>query len=66
MTFVSASASGKLSTTPTDNKVLCNLGTINGGSARLSPSFDPDRPRNGYRQRHGIGGRFFETTIAPR
>jgi len=32
VTFVSASAAGgSCSTTPTDNKVLCNLGTINGG-----------------------------------
>jgi hypothetical protein len=34
VTFVSASASGgTCPTTPTDNKVLCNLGVINGGQA---------------------------------
>jgi hypothetical protein len=46
VTFVSASASGgSCPTTPTDNKVLCNLGILNGGaSATITVNLTPTGP----------------------
>jgi hypothetical protein len=66
VTFVSASASGgTCPTTPTDNKVLCNLGTISGGqSSTVTVNLTPTGPgtiANGGTV--SVGG-FSKTTIA--
>jgi uncharacterized repeat protein (TIGR01451 family) len=66
VTFVSASASGgTCPTTPTDNKVLCNLGVINGGQSstitvNLTPTGTGTIANSGT---VSVGG-FSKTTIA--
>ena len=67
VTFVSASASGgSCPTTPTDNKVLCNLGTINGGSSTtVTVNLTPTGPGTIANSGAVSVGGFSKTTIAP-
>ena len=46
VTFVSASVSGgSCASTPTDNKVICSLGTIKGGGGTIVRDYQPDADR---------------------
>jgi hypothetical protein len=67
VTFVSASASGgSCPTTPTDNKVLCNLGTINGGSSTtVTVNLTPSGPGTIANSGTVSVGAFSKTAIAP-
>ena len=67
VTFVSASASGgSCPTTPTDNKVLCNLGTINGGSSTtVTINLTPTGPGTIANSGTVSVGGFSKTAIAP-
>jgi Beta-propeller repeat len=66
VTFVSASASGgTCPTTPTDNKVLCNLGVINGGqSSTITVNLTPTGPGTIANSGTVSVGGFSRTTIA--
>jgi hypothetical protein len=66
VTFVSASASGgTCPTTPTDNKVLCNLGVINGGqSSTITVNLTPTGPGTIANSGTVTVGGFSKTTIA--
>ncbi|MGC2196720.1 MAG: SBBP repeat-containing protein [Terriglobales bacterium] len=66
VTFVSASASGgTCPTTPTDNKVLCNLGTINGGqSTTVTVNLTPTGPGTIANTGTVSVGAFAKTAIA--
>ncbi len=66
VTFVSASAQGgTCPTTPTDNKVLCNLGTINGGqSTTVTVNLTPTGPGTIANSGTVTVGAFSKTAIA--
>ncbi len=66
VTFVSASASGgTCPTTPTDNKVLCNLGVINGGqSSTITVNLTPTGPGTIANSATVFVGGFSKTAIA--
>ena len=66
VTFVSASASGgTCPTTPTDNKVLCNLGVINGGqSSTITVNLTPTGPGTIANSGTVLVGAFTKTAIA--
>ena len=66
VTFVSASASGgTCPTTPTDNKVLCNLGVINGGqSSTITVNLTPTGPGTIANSGTVTVGGFSKTAIA--
>lgn len=66
VTFVSASAQGgSCPTTPTDNKVLCNLGTISGGqSTTVTVNLTPTGPGTIANSGTVAAGGFSKTAIA--
>ena len=68
VTFVSASVSGgSCASTPTDNKVICNLGTIKGGGATTSVTINLTPTGGGTVGNSGtlIVGSFSTTAVAP-
>jgi hypothetical protein len=68
VTFVSASVSGgSCASTPTDNKVICNLGTIKGGGATTSVTINLTPTAGGTVGNSGTltVGSFSKTAVAP-
>jgi hypothetical protein len=68
VTFVSASVSGgSCASTPTDNKVICNLGTIKGGGATTSVTINLTPTGGGTVGNSGTltVGSFSTTAVAP-
>src|SRR5215468_3471055 len=68
VTFVSASVSGgSCASTPTDNKVICNLGTIKGGGATTSVTINLTPTGGGTVSNSGTlsVGAYSKTAVAP-
>jgi hypothetical protein len=68
VTFVSASVSGgSCASTPTDNKVICNLGTIKGGGAQTSVTINLTPTGGGTVSNSGTlsVGSYSQTAVAP-